>query len=386
MILAVLATVGTIAADERPKRVMNFIAVMDIRCGKGMDNTLSTPLTNVVIDELVKVKKYTVIDRANRDMILGEAGFQMSGCVDERCTVEAGRILGVGKIIIGSVDLIDKTYLVNLQLINVETAAVEASTIKLCECDFTELVNTIRYATRNLTEEPQVHLPGSTHPEVTPLTGETPPKPEEIKFIPATPEQQKLCPEGMLYVPAGWFMMGCNSSQDSECGKQEYPYHAVYLKAYCIDKYMYPNEEGKYQQTSIRWNDALGNCNSNQKRLPTEAEWEKAARGVDGRVYTWGNSNDHKKEIPYGRYPSGKYSWNISPYGVYDMSRFKLWEYTLDWYEAEYYKSSPYENPKGPEYGNLKVLKGGRPRVSIRVGWGIKGFPDTGFRCVKDAQ
>lgn len=63
------------------------------------------------------------------------------------------------------------------------------------------------------------------------------PRPDEIKFIAATPEQQAKCGPDMVYVPAGWFMMGCNSVKDWECKSDESPYHAVYLDAYCIDKY-----------------------------------------------------------------------------------------------------------------------------------------------------
>jgi TolB-like protein len=98
-----------------------MIAVLDMQCGKGVDKALATPLTNVIIEELVKIGTYKVIDRANRDKILGEQGFQQHGCVSDKCVVEMGQMLGVGKIVVGTIDLIGQTYIINLQLINVQT-------------------------------------------------------------------------------------------------------------------------------------------------------------------------------------------------------------------------------------------------------------------------
>jgi len=142
------------SADEQPKRVMNFLAVMDLKCGKEIAKEQCSALTDVLIDEMVKMKKYTVIDRANRDKILSEAGFQQTGCVDESCTIEMGRQLGVGKIIVGSVTMMGETYLVNLQLLNVETAAVETSARETCEkCKIDNLIATTAGTVRKLMGE-----------------------------------------------------------------------------------------------------------------------------------------------------------------------------------------------------------------------------------------
>lgn len=155
--LSLLAT-GSGAENQPEKRVMNYLAVMDLRCGKGVDQDIGVALTDVVIEELVKLKKYTLIDRANRDKILGEVGFQMIGCVDESCTVEAGRILGVGKIAVGSITKIGDTYLVSLQLINVETAAVEIAERETCKkCELSDLINTVAKAARKLMGETTIH-------------------------------------------------------------------------------------------------------------------------------------------------------------------------------------------------------------------------------------
>jgi len=151
IVLAVcLFAIGS-GAEDKPKRVMNFLAVMDMDCDKPITKKQCGALTDVVIDELVKVKKYTIIDRANRDKILGEAGFQQTGCVDERCTIEAGRILGVGKIVVGKITKLGEAYLVTLQLLNVETAAVETSAKELCKkCGLADLVGVVTNTARKL--------------------------------------------------------------------------------------------------------------------------------------------------------------------------------------------------------------------------------------------
>ena len=155
--LLLLLAIIQVGADEQPqKRVMNFLAVMDLKCGKEIEKEQCGALTDVLIDELVKLKKYTVIDRANRDKILSEAGFQQTACVDESCTIEMGRQLGVGKLVVGSITKLDETYLINLQLLNVETAAVENSAREICDkCKLNDLIASIANAARNLMGEAQ---------------------------------------------------------------------------------------------------------------------------------------------------------------------------------------------------------------------------------------
>jgi carboxyl-terminal processing protease len=129
---------------------MNFIAVIDFKCGKGIESDVCGSLTDVSISELVKIGKYTVIDRSNRDKILAEQGFQQSGCVEDKCMVEAGRLLGVGKIVVGSITKIGQTYLVNLQLINVQSASVDTTAEDECRCELEGLIQSVRNAARKL--------------------------------------------------------------------------------------------------------------------------------------------------------------------------------------------------------------------------------------------
>ena len=189
-----------------------------------------------------------------------------------------------------------------------------------------------------------------------------------------------------VQIPAGEFKMGDNFNEGYS---SELPVHTVYLDTYYISKnevtfYQYdsfceatgrskPNDEGWGRGTrpviNVSWDDAKAFCNwlaektGKNIHLPTEAQWEKAARGTDQRRYPWGNGNPscnrvnynycNGKTMPVGSSPSG-----VSPYGIHDMAG-NVWECCSDWYSSSYYSSSPYKNPTGPSHGSIRVLRGG---------------------------
>jgi len=247
--------------------------------------------------------------------------------------------------------------------------------------------------------------------------------------------------EGMVHIPAGPFIMGSGAGDvgtaQSQClgadvgcntgqFEDETPMRQVTLKAYYIDQtevtlaqFKAFVEASGYQTTSeakgdalqytwrafdtpdrqdhpvrwMSWHDANAYCQWAGKRLPTEAEWEKAARGTEGLIYPWGNVWDEAR-VPRGdTAPASAFPDGASPYGVLGMAG-GVWEWVHDWYDPFYYQYGPTEDPTGPAEARDRVLRGGafgnaiwKHRTAHRHFGGAAGYAhDHGFRCVRDAE
>lgn len=238
----------------------------------------------------------------------------------------------------------------------------------------------------------------------------------------SSPKEVDLVP--MVTIPAGEFLMG---SPEGKGRADERPQRSIYLDGFLIDqvevtnqRYMEfvkstghrtpPNPYGTGPLLSIRgiehlpvvqttWYDAKSYCGWAKKRLPTEAEWEKAARGTDGRLYPWGNDPPTERQANFDRewdeehtlHAVGSLPSGDSPYGVKDMAG-NAREWVSDWYDPEYYKDAPHRNPHGPEKnGVVRSIRGGSwhsPASDITTSArGRGGFAlqthGTGFRCAR---
>jgi formylglycine-generating enzyme required for sulfatase activity len=224
----------------------------------------------------------------------------------------------------------------------------------------------------------------------------------------------------MVYVPAGEFTMG-SLKDDPEARRDEMPQHIVYLDAFWIDRTEVTNaqyrrcveagtcrEPGCWDQAKfnaadqpvvcVDWWDAQSYCQWVGAQLPTEAQWEKAARGTDGRRYPWGDEWDSsrcnsiesslRRTVPVGSYPDG-----ASPYGALDMAG-NAWEWVADRFSDGYYAIAPTRNPTGSETGGMRLLRGGswlnypqqvRCAVRLRIHPTYRMDVD-GFRCAMPGQ
>ncbi len=237
----------------------------------------------------------------------------------------------------------------------------------------------------------------------------------------------------MVLIPEGSFPMGVPHG-DRDGGRDEYPRHDVFVNDFYIDKFELTN--GRYLEfvkatkhripqnpknatrnlwegdtitesladrpvVNVDWADAQAYCQWAGKRLPTEAEWEKAAKGTADRRFPWGNVEPTNKHLNFNQQwigektlmPVGSYELGKSPFGVYDMAG-NVWEWVNDWYDAKYYERSPAKNPVGPESGTKRVLRGSgwqNETPTVRIFTRVDSDPtirneSTGFRCAMDVR
>ncbi len=268
--------------------------------------------------------------------------------------------------------------------------------------------------------------------EARPAVPEVTPRPGEVARVPAPPPAE-FVDDQMIKIPRGRFSLGCRARRDPDCEPDEFPRRQIFLDSFAIDRYEVTwkqyaecvaagacsalalarcevwTDEGFVRGASIperfrgasqpvvcaTWAQAAEFCEWHGKRLPTEAEWERAARGDGITQYPWGDdpptcARAQNYQCGYTTAPVGTHPAGASPEGVHDLAG-NVSEWVHDWYTKKAYRDSARQNPAGPSRGEVRVVRGGSfydghgdLRISYRYGLSPEfGFGTVGFRCAR---
>jgi len=350
-------------AKELPR-----VAVWDLT-PRNTPTSHAEELTSFLVSEITKLKKYEVYSQENVRTLAGWSAERMKlGCTDTKCLTALGQ-MDIAKLISGSVGKIGKRYTVSLNLFDTQNARAENAISKTCQSE-DELIELIQASVRELLGESSSTLAS--------VKAEPP-----ASAIKTGLGEYRDPTTGMEFVlvKGGCFEMG-DTFGDGD--GNEKPVHEV-----CVDDFYL----GKYEVTQGQWEKVMGNNPSRFKgrdnpagqvswndvqeyidrlnrqsgrkyRLPTEAEWEYAARSGGKRdkfsgtsqeselgQYAWYSSNSGTQTHPVGQKKPNRL-------GLHDMSG-NVWEWCADWYDENYYKNSPKNNPRGPSSGIMRVFRGG---------------------------
>ena len=353
---AALLFLVVLPASAQAPDIEKMLAVLDLDVQTTLDQHLKVPLTNAVIAAIQKTSRFQVIDRGHRDKILAEQEFQCTDMSDEACRVEMGKMLSVGRIVVGDVYKLGDTFILSLQLISVETGRIASVEEAECVCYLPDVRHAVQVAASRLVGV-EAAMPTFARPpqgaRIAERTGDAARYGAPLEEAQPTPP----APEGMVYVPGGTYWMGC-SPGDQQCDHDEAPRHRVTFDAFFIDatevtQSAYEKATGKTPShfkdcgpdcpvEKVTWDDAEAYCQQVGKRLPTEAEWEYAARGGGETKWTCGAAESCVEAVGWHGGNSGRKTFPVGQktangYGAYDMAG-NVWEWVADWYGDDYFQ------------------------------------------------
>ena len=366
------------------------IAVLNLRSDQ-LKPADCISVTNFITNELQKVQGFRVLawDDVTKMLEL-QAGKQALGCDDEKCFADIGGALGVDYIVAGDIGQLGSRYICNLKLIDIGKASTRSRVSESVTGDLGLFLEKLPMMVAQLLGVGVV--PGATRQN-------------------SASKQPVPSVDGMVWIEGGTFMMGSEGEGSWLSGggfQDEKPQHKVSLDGFYMDTTEVTQEQceraigknpSKFKncQTcpvdNVTWNEAKEYCQKIGKRLPTEAEWEYAARAGTRTRFYWGNTKDdnymwYMGNAHHQTHPVAQKQPNA--WRLYDMSG-NVSEWCADWYDKSYYGGSPERNPQGPVSGKTRVLRGGDwisgglvPSSTRR----LDNKPDKrnnyyGFRCVR---
>lgn len=336
------------------------LAILDFTKLDGSVDNFGRYLAERLVTAMFLSRQFDVIERRQLDKILAELRLNLSDLIDPQNAQRLGRVHGVDAIASGSVSELAVSVEVNGRLIETETGRVFA-------------VATTRFAK----DKDVIALLGGG--------------PSGVAQPGAAASGAAAGPaKGVVVIPAGEFIYGPEGKEQRISLPTFYiDVHEVTNADYArVRPHDYPPGKANHPVVNVSWHDAKRYCEAIGKRLPTAHEWEKAARGTDGRHFPWGDTYDASKLNAEGRFsgttPVGQFPSGRSPYGVLDLAG-----NVMEWTSSDY--EGPWANFRGVKLIRGGSWKHGSNHVRVDAWWGADNHKpqlrsdDLGFRCAKDS-
>ena len=379
------------------------LAVAPLEAGRSVSSSLTSIVQSTLEKELRQSARIDLVDRGHVDRVLEELAFQQSGVTDSDSAVQIGKHLNVEMLLFGELSRIkgQRTPMSAAKSAQVEWQDTARTAVTPRNERYSLSLKVVDVSSNQVLWVDDQLLAGDP-PRLSEGTRSIARRLAHVAF--------SLSPVEMILFPAGEFAMG------SEAGLvDEQPPHKVYVDAFSLDRTEVSRAAytafavtrggesgfdmpGDHPIATVSWFQADEYCRSSGKRLPTEAEWEYAARGGEGRTFPWGDDEPDARRAHFGgrttrTVPVDALAAGASSRGLLHMAG-NVAEWVWDWWDPAYYKGSPRENPGGPAAGEYKVVRGGSwSHSSYEIRAAARAFHNphrgtsyVGFRCARSAD